>query len=194
MRPARLLGAAVIAALAGGAAYAIGCDGASLPIPVGSDTEPTSTATSPIRAATSSTAGPDRPLPSTVPASPPDPRTVLSDGLEAWGRFGVTGDLDTLAPWFSSDGPQWERFESEAPELSADPLGDPPYRVTVEAGDLKGDAEEMTVVGRVTFVRTGEPSQTFRWRIVLRNETDGWRIWTVEEAGPYSSSSSIENP
>lgn len=194
MRPARLVAAALIATLAGGAAYVIGREGTSVPVPDRTDIAPVTTVTSHRRPVPNSTLAPDPPLPSTEAPSSPDPRTVLSDGLAAWGRFAVTGDLDMVAPWFSSDGPQWERFESEAPDLSADPLGDPPYRVTVEAGDPEGDANEMTVEGRVTFVRTGEPSQTFRWRIVLRNETDGWRIWTAEEAAPYSSSSSIENP
>lgn len=194
MRPIRLVAAMVIAALAGGAVYAAGLERASVPAPAMSDTASASTATSHRRPVPSTAAVPAPPLLSTAPPSLPDARAVLSDGLAAWGRFAVTGDLDTVAPWFSSEGPQWERFVTEAPELTADPLGDPPYRVMVEASDMTGGAGEMRVDARVTFVRTGEPSQTFRWRIVLREQGDRWRIWTVEEANSYSPASSIENP
>lgn len=194
MRPGRLVAAMVIAALTGGVVYAAGLDGASVPPPAMSDTASTSTATSHPRPVPSTAAAPDPPLLSTAPPWSPDAHTVLSDGLAAWGRFAVTGELETVAPWFSSEGPQWERFTSEAPELAADPLGDPPYRVMVEASDMTGGAGERRVDAGVTFVRTGEPSQTFQWRIVLREEADGWRIWTVEEADSYSSTSSTENP
>lgn len=183
----------VIAALAGGTVYAAGRDGASVPAPIKSDAGSTSTATSHPRPVPSTMATPHPRLPSTAPPSSPDARTVLSDGLAAWGRFAVTGNLDTVAPWFSDEGPQWERFASEAPGLAADPLGDPPYRVMVEASNMTGDAGEMRVDARVRFVRTGEPSQSFRWQILLRKQSDGWRIWTVEEADPYSTSS-IANP
>lgn len=193
MRPGRLIAAVVIAALAGGVGYAAGRDDPAGSPALSSDVESASTASTP--ATTTTTSIPANPSPSSsLLPSAEDPLTVLSEGLAAWGRFAVSGDSNAVAPWFSRDGPQWGRFQLEVPELSADPLGDPPYRVLVEKGDVSGDAEEMWVEARVTFVRTGEPSQTFRWRIVLRREDDGWRIWTVEEADPYSPTSSIVNP
>lgn len=195
MRLTRLVAAAVIAALVGGAVYAAAQDGGSGPVPVTSDAGPASTPTSHIPQVSSTTLPPERPISSATTAVPSfDRHTVLLDGLAAWGRFAVTGDLDRVAPWFSQEGPQWERFESEAPELSADPLGEPPYEVMVDVGDMTGDAGEMRVNVRVTFVRTGESSQTFRWRVVLRDEDDGWRIWTVEAVDSQPSTPSIENP
>lgn len=107
-----------------------------------------------------------------------DPLEVVGEGLEAWGRFGVSKDLADVAGWFHPRGPQFERFEIEASE---EPLGGPPYVVDFQPGDTESLGDEMRVSARVVFVRTGEPSQSFDWVIVLRRDDQRWSIWTVEE-------------
>lgn len=187
MRPARLAAGVMVAALAAGAAYA------------GSRTTPAPVPTSPPGLVPSSSSAPGTVAPtsspSTVPSSVPDisddPVDVAAEGLQAWGRFAVSGDLETLAAWFSTRGPQWARFEQEAPALLADPLGDPPYRVVFDPLETVTHAGRARVVAEVTFVRTGEPSQAFDWEILLRREDGRWRIWTVEERQPGSSPSMV---
>lgn len=117
----------------------------------------------------------------TVTCLPGDPGRVLVEGMAAWGRFAVSGDLEVVAPWFSAHGPQWRQFESEAPGLAAEPLGDPPYTVLVDNPVVAGHDSDERVEARVTFVRTGEASQTFDWVILLRREGGDWKIWTVDD-------------
>lgn len=125
-----------------------------------------------------------------------DPQEVVAEGLAAWGRFGVSGDLATVAPWFDDRGPQWEVLRKEAPALAEDAVGNPPYTVTVEDAVVAGDRRDLRVEARVRFVRTGEPSQSFRWLVHLRRGDEGlWKIWTVEDlGGEKSHDSSSSSP
>ncbi len=107
-----------------------------------------------------------------------EPIDVARRGLEAWGRFAASGDLDEVASWFSS-GPQWERFVEETKRGGVDGVA---YSVSLTEVEVSEVEDEAVVLGRVVFVRTGEAAQVFRWRIVLVFEGREWRIWTVEEA------------
>lgn len=108
--------------------------------------------------------------PSTAPLSVLE---IVEEGLSAWGRFATSGDLGEMTPWFHADGPQYARFVEEASDLLASPLGPPHYSVILTEEETEGSV----VTGRVVFARTGEPSQSFRWRIVVRDR----QIWTVAE-------------
>lgn len=178
MRLARIGGAMVVLALAGGVAYA----GRQTPTPPHSPVETASVTvtTSVVGAATTSTA---LPAPTSVDTAPEEWgfESVLHEGMSAWGRFAVSGDLETVEPWFSTRGPQWRQFEQEAPALAEQPLGEPPYSVVVEVGEMSGEDSLRRVEARVTWVRTGEPSQTYDWVVVMRRTQGDWRIWTVEE-------------
>lgn len=107
---------------------------------------------------------------------------MVEEALTAWGRFGVTGDLEEVAPWFITEGPQYQTFVEEAAVISARPPGPPPYTVTASEVKVEKTDGEIRVSARVVFIRTGEPSQVFRWVIVLRRRADGWRVWTVEDS------------
>ena len=112
-----------------------------------------------------------------------DAASALSEAMAAWGRFAVTGDLGEVSPWFVEEGPQFRQFEQEAPRLAAAPIGEPPYAVVVDdlvVSEMDGSAE---AVGRFVFVRTGEESQSFRWKVELRQLDGGWQVWTVMDSG-----------
>lgn len=108
-----------------------------------------------------------------------EPVEVARGGLAAWGRFAASSDLDEVAPWFSPEGPQWERFVEEG---EGEGVGPPAYIVSLTDQEVSETGREVIVTGRVVFTRTGEASQSYRWRIVLVSDGDEWRIWTVEEA------------
>lgn len=93
----------------------------------------------------------------------------------------MTGELGEVDTWFIAGGPQFEQFQEEAVDLAEDPPGDPPYTVTVGEPEAEVTDGEARVRARVVFVRTGEPSQSFDWVVVLHRVGEGWRIWTVEE-------------
>lgn len=140
---------------------------------------------------TASTAAPTT-LPPTVLTFPPPPVEVtLADVLPAvdaafaaWGEFAVTGDLDLVESTFDAAGPQYTQLRGEAPALSADPLGPPPYVFTVIDPRLRRpDPDRAVVVGDVTVDRPEEPTQTFRWRIVMSWVGGDWRLWTVDDIG-----------
>ena len=106
------------------------------------------------------------------------PESVTREALAAWGRFAASGDLAVVRAWFALDGPQYGRFAKEARWGG---VGGDPYAVTLEVIDeltLPGSAQ---VTGRVVFVRTGEPSQSFRWSIELVRGDGRWLVWTVDE-------------
>jgi hypothetical protein len=188
MRPARLVAAAVLVALAGGAAYAASRE--SLAPVTGDGTVTTTSGRHPDQEVVTISSPTTTTPPTSVTPATRGPLDVVTEGMAAWGRFAAEGDLDTVAPWFSAGGPQWHQFEEEAADLAAVPLGGSPYSVVVDEPAIAGDGEEMRVEARVTFVRTREPSQTFEWIIVLRPEGGGWRIWTVEESQSGSSAPS----
>ncbi|MFP3914154.1 MAG: hypothetical protein ACLFWM_04715 [Actinomycetota bacterium] len=190
MRPARLGAALLLVVLAGGVAIAATTmDDSEVPRVSATASRPrqSTTATSPAERITS----PPASVPTTAASSTrlPDrsPERVVREGMEAWGRFAVAGDLGEVAPWFSPEGPQWRQFQAEAPALSDHPLGDPPYTVTVADLVLSREDPRTRVEATVTFVRTGEPSQTFRWVVVLVGEGEDRAIWTVEEAQAEAS-------
>lgn len=120
---------------------------------------------------------------------------MIVEAMAAWGRFAAGGDLSEVEDWFSADGPQFRRFTEEAPALLTKPGGEHSYRVTVSELEVveRGDTAEASA--RVVFVRTGEPSQPFRWDFDLRRSVAGWKVWTVSEAdgqrGPSGRSSGI---
>lgn len=121
-----------------------------------------------------------------TPSAPTEPvldvLPVVEAGLAAWGRFAVTGDLSVLKPWFDVDGPQYRQLAAEAEELAAVALGPPPYSVVMSDAVVVEEAvAEVRVRGRVVFVRTGEPSQSFDWEVVVRGAAGQRRIWTVND-------------
>ncbi len=125
----------------------------------------------------------------TVPP-PPDEITLVDvlpaveAALVAWGEFAVTGDLDLVATTFDRAGPQYAQLRSEAPALAADPLGPPPYVFTLSEASLHRPAlDRAVVVGDVTLDRLEEPTQSFRWRIVMNWVGGEWLLWTVRDEG-----------
>ena len=116
--------------------------------------------------------------PPTTAADVGDPAVVAAEGLAAWGRLAASGDLDDVRGLFADDGPQMELFESEPG------VGGLPYAVTFKEEERVVTGEEARLSGVVRFVRTGEPTQSFRWTVVLRQSGGEWSIWTVEETQP----------
>lgn len=183
IRPSRLAGAVVVL-LVGGAAF-VGIDHGR-----GRSAEMTPSVVQPVRreaalAIPSSTTVRSTPT-TTAPTTfatrlASDPMTVVHEGIEAWGLFAVTGDLSVVQPWFSLAGPQYELFEREARGNAGIALGGEPYAVTLQDETLTEAGDTAQVRGRVVFVRTGEPSQPFRWTIDLVWESERWLIWTVSE-------------
>ena len=127
------------------------------------------------------------PIVGTVPPPPTDVTLAgvlpaVERAFAAWGEFAVTGDLDLVESTFDWDGPQYTQLRGEAPALSAEPLGPPPYVFTVIDPRLRRpDPDRAVVVGDVTLDRPGEPTQTFRWRIVMRWAAGEWLLWTVDD-------------
>lgn len=184
IRPGRIAGAVLLVALAGGA-FAAGGAGSSEQEMVPSSTATTrrSTGASPtIRVGSVAVPSADASSSTSMPVT--GERGVLwvvEEAMAAWGRFAVSGDLEEVEPFFVVDGPQYRQFVEEAAALAVAPPGPPPYRVLVETSNVVRDAAEAQVEAGVRFVRTGEPSQSFRWVVVLRIVGDDWKVWTVEE-------------
>lgn len=184
IRPGRIAAVGLLVALAGGA-FAVGGANRSEQERVPSSTattRPSAGVSSTITIESTSVATADRTSStSTSVTGEGDVTSVIEKAMAAWGRFAVSGDLDEVEPFFVVDGPQYLLFVEEAVALAATPPGPPPYRVLVEIADVMRDAAETQVEAGVRFVRTGEPSQSFRWVIVVRRVRGEWKVWTVEE-------------
>ena len=115
-----------------------------------------------------------------------DPRIVAAEAaLDAWGRFGVTGDLALLEGLFDPAGPQYALFVGEAPSLAAAPPGPPPYTFELSDPVVGETGGEPLVRGAVRVSRPGEAEQRFDWELILREDTEGgWRVWTVRDLRP----------
>ncbi|HEY5985423.1 MAG TPA: hypothetical protein VIV12_03420 [Streptosporangiaceae bacterium] len=104
--------------------------------------------------------------------------------LQDWGKFGVSGDLNTVKASFWTQGPQYKQLTREAPQLRRHPLGPPPYQfVLTDAPQvLRAGNDQRIVRGVVTTSRKGQPTRSFRWDIYMRQDRAAggrWRIWTV---------------
>lgn len=183
IRPGRMAAAGLLVALAGGALAVGGASGSEQGVSPATTPPPTSGEVLPVSTVgvVSVTTGDPTGSSSSAPTGDGDVPRVVEEALAAWGRFAVSGDLDEVEPFFVVDGPQYRLFVEEAVTLAGSPPGPPPYRVLVEIFDVVRDVAEVRVEARVRFVRTGEPSQSFRWVIVVRRIGHDWKVWTVEE-------------
>ena len=118
-------------------------------------------------------------------AVPTEPATaddrLLEDvraALAAWGEFGVTGDIDTVAASFDPDGPQYAQLLAEAETM--EPTGGPPLRIAVTGPQVVSLDDGVAVVEGSVSVAGGTAAPQ-RWQIEMRREApDGrWRLWTV---------------
>lgn len=109
-----------------------------------------------------------------------DPVVVIEGALQAWGQFAIDGDLDRMAPFFWADGPQWANLENDAADILVRSDPGPSYLTSVvDAHVVDATDGQQTVVAGVTFGRTGESTQTLRWRISLHRRDGRWAIWSI---------------
>jgi len=108
-----------------------------------------------------------------------DSRRALQD----WGRFGVSGDLNTVKASFWAEGPQYRQLAQEAPRLQQHPIGPPPYQFVLEDNvQILPAGTDRIVRGVIKTSRQGQPTLTFHWDIYMRQDRGAggrWRIWTV---------------
>ena len=109
----------------------------------------------------------------------PDQRAV-ADGEKAladWGRFAVSNNLADVKDSFWANGPQYKQLAKEAKERKGEPIGPPPYKMTMSEVKViapSNRADQRVLRGQVQMTRPGEEPQSFNW--------DGrWRLWTVRE-------------
>ena len=114
-----------------------------------------------------------------------DPRIVATrSALEAWGAFATAGRVEGLGPWFAKDGPQYRLLQQEAAELLRQESRESTYAVDVKEPTVVARSRtEAVVAASVTWSRSGEASQEYRWEVVLRpGGGDRWVLWTVRDA------------
>ena len=123
----------------------------------------------------------------------PDERAI-ADGEKAladWGEFAVTNNLGDVKDSFWANGPQYKQLAKEAKERKGEPIGPPPYKMTMSEVKViapSNRADQRVLRGQVQMTRPGEEPQSFNWDVWLQLDqaSDGrWRLWTVREtAGP----------
>lgn len=128
---------------------------------------------------------------STIPATTAtiDPGEVRAEaiveaGLAAWGQYAVSGETALLSRYFSTAGPQYRLFQTEAEELSANPLGSPPYLFTltnVAYMPTIGQGARDILRADVQVTREGEETQEFSWDLHLDQSAAGVTIWTISD-------------
>lgn len=106
-----------------------------------------------------------------------DPVEAARAALAAWGDFAGSGDLSQVRTTFAAEGPQLLQLEQEAARIERTLGGG--YRVLLaDATEEAGDGV-TTVTGTVTWSRTGEPAQVYRWAVELHLVDGTWRLFTV---------------
>ncbi|MDP8969474.1 MAG: hypothetical protein M3N52_03035 [Actinomycetota bacterium] len=125
----------------------------------------------------------DRPPPVAPTADDDDPIRAARDALRAWAVFAGSGALDALLPHFAVAGPQFRQLRAEAPSLAGQPSSGPAYAFGLRDAELVANTQRSAVVrGMVVVSRPGEPTQRYRWDIVLRRDhpAQPWRVWTTK--------------
>ncbi len=102
----------------------------------------------------------------------------VQSALDAWGEFGVTGDIATVAATFDPDGNQYALLVTETGSI--EPTGGPPLRIAMEDPRAVTVDETVAVVEGTVTVGEGD-SRSPVWRIEMRRAgpDDRWRLWTV---------------
>lgn len=125
-----------------------------------------------------------------APAAPAEGETLpaevteaASQGLAAWGRFAINGEITEVQPYFVQDGPQFTRFESEAADIRNRALAGPAMEMTMNEPTGTKVSEDWLVRGTVTVTRPGEEAQNFPWelRMTRQSERSPWQILTVRQ-------------
>lgn len=163
-----VLAVVFVVALAGATAYVLLRDDPPAPLPLAAEDAPRAT------------------IGATPPADSDPVEAIVIEtarrALDAWGRFGVSGDLREVARHFDERGPQYRKFDSESAALGDDPPGPPAYRFALVDPVVTGSGSERIVAGWVAVTRPGEDPQSFNWEIVLRAARgEPWRVWTVRD-------------
>ena len=117
-------------------------------------------------------------------APPDDVVTGLNQALSAWGQFAVSGDLETVRPYFVNDGEEFKHFEAEAPTIAGDAAGGDPLTMNMtNAKTVKTSDNAWTFQGTVVVSRTGTKDQQFQWEIALARQSadQPWQINTVRQ-------------
>ena len=123
-----------------------------------------------------------------APATTTPEQRIIADGEQAladWGEFAVSNNLGDVKESFWADGPQYKQLAKEAKERKGEPIGPPPYKMTMSGVKVLTPKENQRVLrGKVQMTRPGEKPQTFNWDLLLQvDQAAGgrWRLWTVSE-------------
>jgi hypothetical protein len=115
---------------------------------------------------------------------------IIADGEQAladWGEFAVSNNLSDVKESFWANGPQYKQLAKEAKERKGEPIGPPPYKMTMSEVKViapSNRADQRVLRGQVQMTRPGEEPQSFNWDVWLQLDkaSDGrWRLWTVRE-------------
>ena len=125
-----------------------------------------------------------------APATTTPEQRIIADGEQAladWGEFAVSNNLSDVKESFWADGPQYKQLAKEAKERKGEPIGPPPYKMTMSEVKViapSNRADQRVLRGQVQMTRPGEEPQSFNWDVWLQLDkaSDGrWRLWTVRE-------------
>lgn len=125
-----------------------------------------------------------------APATTTPEQRIIADGEQAladWGEFAVSNNLGDVKESFWADGPQYKQLAKEAKERKGEPIGPPPYKMTMSGVKViapSNRADQRVLRGQVQMTRPGEEAQSFNWDVWLQLDeaSDGrWRLWTVRE-------------
>ncbi len=135
--------------------------------------------------ATTNTSSGD-PAATTPPAQvPKEVVDAMNAALTAWGQFAVDGNLETVRPYFLNDGPQFDRFQVESPEIKAKATGGPAFSFAMSSDAQWTSTEDGNWVakGTVTVSSPGKRQQTYPWEITVSRltENEPWKVWSVRQ-------------
>jgi hypothetical protein len=125
-----------------------------------------------------------------APATTTPEQRIIADGEQAladWGEFAVSNNLSDVKESFWANGPQYKQLAKEAKERKGEPIGPPPYKMTMSEVKViapSNRADQRVLRGQVQMTRPGEEPQSFNWDVWLQLDqaSDGrWRLWTVRE-------------
>jgi hypothetical protein len=125
-----------------------------------------------------------------APATTTPDQRIIADGEQAladWGEFAVSNNLSDVKESFWANGPQYKQLAKEAKERKGEPIGPPPYKMTMSGVKViapSNRADQRVLRGQVQMTRPGEEPQSFNWDVWLQLDeaSDGrWRLWTVRE-------------
>lgn len=117
-----------------------------------------------------------------------DPRSpemvAMASAMNAWSKFGLTGNISEVESTFDKSGPQYAELLKEQAAIQLKPESGDPAVVTINEMGRAGKADkDIKLRGEVVWTKPGFTPNEFFWDVTMRQQSTGsYLLYNVSTA------------